>query len=75
MLTIATSDEKRCSRTNQPKDIDRGAYIERSNLTARLFSVRLTRKTLAFSKDVTLHRAAVIWEDAYYNLVRSHKSL
>ena len=27
------------------------AYIERSNLTARIFNARLTRKTLAFSKD------------------------
>jgi hypothetical protein len=51
------------------------AYIERSNLTTRLFSARLTRKTLAFSKDVELHEAAVIWEDVYYNWVRPHKSL
>jgi hypothetical protein len=51
------------------------AYVERSNLTTRLFNARLTRKTLAFSKDLTLHRAAVTWEDAYYNLVRPHKSL
>ena len=28
------------------------AYIERSNLTTRLFNARLTRKTLAFSKNV-----------------------
>jgi hypothetical protein len=51
------------------------AYIERSNLTARLFNGRLTRKTLAFSKNVELHRAALIWEDAYYNWIRPHKSL
>ena len=51
------------------------AYIERSQLTTRLFSARLTRKTLAFSKDVQLHEAAVTWEDAYYNWVRPHKSL
>lgn len=51
------------------------AYVERSNLTTRLFNGRLTRKTLAFSKDLECHRAAVIWEDAYYNLVRPHKSL
>jgi hypothetical protein len=49
--------------------------IERSNLTTRLFSARLTRKTLAFSKDVELHEAAVTWEDAYYNWIRPHKSL
>jgi hypothetical protein len=51
------------------------AYIEHSNLTTRLFSARLTRKTLAFSKDVQLHEAAVTWEDAYYNWVRPHKSV
>jgi hypothetical protein len=51
------------------------SYIERSNLTARLFNARLTRKTLAFSKDLDLHEAAVTWEDAYYNWVRPHKSL
>lgn len=51
------------------------AYIERSHLTARMFNARLTRKTLAFSKNLSHHRNAVIWEDAYYNLVRPHKSL
>jgi hypothetical protein len=51
------------------------AYIERSNLTTRLFNARLTRKSLAFSKDVELHEAAVTWEDAYYNWIRPHKSL
>lgn len=51
------------------------AYIERSNLTSRLFNGRLVRKTLAFSKDPAMNRAAAIWEDSYYNLVRPHKSL
>ena len=51
------------------------AYIERSNLTSRLFNGRQTRKTLAFSKDLTCCRAAAIWEDGYYNLVKPHKSL
>lgn len=51
------------------------AYIERSNLTSRLFNARQTRKTLAFSKDLTCCRAAAAWEDSYYNLVKPHKSL
>ena len=51
------------------------AYIERSNLTSRLFNGRQVRKTLAFSKDVDCYRAAATWEDNYYNLVRPHKSL
>jgi hypothetical protein len=40
-----------------------------------LFNGRLNRKTLAFSKELEYHRASLIWEDAYYNLVRPHKSL
>jgi hypothetical protein len=51
------------------------AYIERSNLTSRLFNGRQVRKTLAFSKDPEMNRAAATWEDSYYNLVRPHKSL
>ncbi len=51
------------------------AYIERSNLTSRLFSGRQTRRTLAFSKDLACCRAAASWEDSYYNLVKPHKSL
>ena len=51
------------------------SYIERSNLTSRHFNSRLTRKTLAFSKIVEMHKAAAILEDAYYNFVRPHKSL
>jgi len=51
------------------------AYIERSNLTSRMFNGRQTRKTLAFSKELGHHRAAALWEDAYYNLVKHHKGL
>jgi hypothetical protein len=51
------------------------AYIERSNLTSRLFNSRQVRKTLAFSKDIDCYRAAATWEDNYYNLVKPHKSL
>lgn len=51
------------------------SYIERSNLTSRLFNGRQVRKTLAFSKNVDCHRAAATWEDLYYNFVKPHKSL
>lgn len=51
------------------------AYIERSNLTSRLFNGRQVRKTLAFSKNVDCYRAAATWEDTYYNLAKPHKSL
>jgi hypothetical protein len=51
------------------------AYIERSQLTSRLFNGRQVRKTLAFSKDLAAYQAAATWEDSYYNLIRPHKSL
>lgn len=51
------------------------AYIERSQLTSRLFNGRQVRKTLAFSKDIRAYRASAVWEDCYYNLIRPHKSL
>jgi hypothetical protein len=51
------------------------AYIERSNLTSRLFNGRQVRKTLAYSKELEGYKAAAVWEDNYYNLVRPHKSL
>jgi hypothetical protein len=51
------------------------AYIERDHLTSRLFNARQVRKTLAFSKQLHNYRAAAVWEDSYYNLVRPHKSL
>lgn len=51
------------------------AYIERDNLTSRMFNARQARKTLAFSKKLENHRASAIWEDSYYNLIKYHKSL
>ena len=51
------------------------AYIERSQLTSRLFNSRQARKTLAFSKNIEAYRSAAAWEDAYYNLIKPHKSL
>ena len=51
------------------------AYIERSHLTSQLFNTRQTRWTLAFSKDIDMYQAAVVWEDGYYNLVKPRKSL
>ena len=51
------------------------AYVERSNLTSRMFNGRQVRKTLAFSKNIDHYRASAVWEDTYYNLVRPHKSL
>ena len=38
------------------------AHVKRCRLTARLFNSHLMRKTLTFSKDLTIHRAAVTWQ-------------
>jgi len=51
------------------------AYIERNQLTSRMFNGRQVRKTLAFSKNIEAYRASAVWEDSYYNLIRPHKSL
>lgn len=51
------------------------AYAERTHLTMRHFNGRLGRKTLAFSKDVTMYKASAAWEDVVYNLARPLKSL
>jgi IS1 family transposase len=39
------------------------AYIERTPLVMRLFNDRLTRKTLAFSRQLDLYRASVTWKE------------
>jgi len=51
------------------------AYVERTHLTSRLSNSRLVRKTLGYSKDLTMHRAAAVWEDNVCNLTRPHKTL
>ena len=51
------------------------AYIERTHLTMRHSNGRLVRKGLGYSKQLRLHKAAAIWEDIVYNLVRSLKTL
>jgi len=51
------------------------AYVERTHLTSRHFNSRLTRKTLAYSKTLEMHRAAAVWEDIVYNLIRPLSTL
>jgi IS1 family transposase len=51
------------------------AYIERSNLTSRMFKGRQTRKTLAFSKKLGNHRAAALWEDRLLQSCKTSQKL
>ena len=53
----------------------RTVCVERTNLTSRLMNGRLVRKTLGFSKDLTMLDASCVWEDVIYNLTRSVKTL
>jgi len=51
------------------------SYIERSNLTLRMQSRRLTRLTNGFSKKLENHKAAIALFVAHYNLCRVHEAL
>jgi hypothetical protein len=51
------------------------AYVERTHLTSRTMNGRLVRKTLSFSKELRLLKAATALEDALYNFTRPVKTL
>lgn len=51
------------------------SFVERSNLHQRLNNRRLTRKTLGFSKKLTMHEAQIWLCRGYYHYVRPHSSL
>jgi hypothetical protein len=49
--------------------------IERTNLTSRRMNGRLVRKTLSYSKEPEMLKAACAWEDWVDNLTRPVKTL
>src|SRR5207248_9460759 len=51
------------------------AYVERTNLTSRQMNGRLVRKTLSFSKELRLLKAASTLEDGLSNFTRPVKTL
>ena len=51
------------------------AYVERTHLTSRQMNGRLVRKSLSYSKQLKLLRAACSWEDWVYNMTRPVKTL
>ena len=51
------------------------SYVERANLTMRLHCKRLARLTLSFSKKIENFKAAVALNLAYYNFVKTHKTI
>jgi len=51
------------------------SYVERVHLSSRQMNGRLVRKTLSYSKEVELLKAASAWEDWVYNLTYPVKTL
>ncbi len=51
------------------------AYVERTHLQMRHQNSRLVRRSLCFSKTLSMHGAAASWEDVYYNLCHTVKTL
>jgi hypothetical protein len=51
------------------------SFIERDNLSVRQHNSRVVRKTLSYSKNWQMHQAAMDFEDALHNFVRTHSSL
>ncbi len=51
------------------------SFVERQNLTMRMFMRRFTRFTNAFSKKLDNLKAAVDLHFFYYNFVRIHKTI
>jgi IS1 family transposase len=51
------------------------SFVERSHLHQRLNNRRLTRKTLGFSKKLSMHEAQIWLSRGYYHFVRPHSSL
>lgn len=51
------------------------SFVERSHLHQRLNNRRTTRKTLGFSKKLSMHEAQIWLSRGYYHFVRTHSSL
>jgi len=70
IVRVIYGDETTLAQTGE-----RTVRVERTHLTSRHMNGRLVRKTLGFSKRVEMLKAACVWEDVVYNLVRSVKTL
>ena len=51
------------------------SFVERSHLHQRMNNRRTTRKTLGFSKKLSMHEAQVWLSRGYYHFVRPHSAL
>ena len=69
------SVKKSVVQGNPDKDLISTSYVEKQNHTMRMHCRRLARLTNAFSKKRENFEAAVSLHFAYYNLVKSHKTI
>lgn len=51
------------------------SYVERLNLTTRNCLARFIRRGMNFSKDSSIHTNVIDFYQAWYNLIKPHKSL
>ncbi len=72
---VCTGTDKRTVRGNPDPDKISTSYVERQNLTMRMYMRRFTRLTNAFSKKIENHEAAVALHFMYYNFSRKHQTL
>jgi len=65
--------EKRLAES--PSNTINTAYVERSNLSLRLWDAHLTRKALTFAKSIRWLKSKFVLVVGFYNFVRPHSSL
>ncbi|MDB4223818.1 hypothetical protein N9850_08595 [Granulosicoccus sp.] len=69
------SIKKNVVQGNPDEELISTSYVEKQNHTVRMHCRRLARLTNAFSKKFENFEAAVSLHYAYYNLVKSHKTI
>jgi len=74
-LAECTGTRKRRVEGNPAKEDVSTSYVERQNLTMRMFMRRFTRLTNAFSKKIDNHIHMLSLYFVHYNFCRQHKSL
>jgi IS1 family transposase len=74
---IVFGQPKRIGRklAESPSNKINTAYVERSNLSLRLWNAHLTRKTLTFAKSINWLKSKFALVVGFYNFVRTHSSL
>jgi len=74
---IVFGEPKRIAKRllESPSNTINTAYVERSNLSLRLWDAHLARKTLTFAKSIRWLKSKFALVVAFYNFIRPHRSL